>query len=129
MTDNTKRNKEIVDLFLGGLIQKDIALMKGITRERVRQILVGELGNKKVAEVVKKNIKQRRDTLNAEKEIIFTCQNCDKEFTAKYIKRRFCSKKCFRAYQKKTSLTKKQRLEKKRAFMRNYYHTRLKLSK
>ena len=128
MTDNTKRDKEIVELFLGGLIQKDIASLKGITRERVRQILAKEIRSKKVAEIVKKNIKQRRDITNEEKEIVFICQNCEKEFKAKYIKRRFCSKKCFRAYQKKTSLTKKQRMEKKRAFMRNYYHTKLKLN-
>lgn len=129
MIDNTKRNKEIVKLFLEGLIQKDIASLNGITRERVRQILTDELGNEKVLEIVKKNIKQRRDITSGEKEVIFICQNCDKQFTAKYVKRRFCSKKCFRAYQKKHSSTKKERLEKKRAFMRNYYHTRLKLSK
>lgn len=127
MTDNNKRDKEIVELFIGGLIQKDIALMKGITRERVRQILVKEIGSKKVAEIVKKNIKQRRDTLNEEKEIVFTCQQCGKEFKAKYVKRRFCSKRCFKKHQKAVSATPKERLEKKRAFMRNYYHTKLKL--
>jgi len=120
--------EQIVTYFKAGETMEEIAIRFSVTKERIRQVLNNELDLKDIKKTIKINRKLRSKKISEERKITFTCQNCNKEFSAKYTRRRFCGKECFIKYQKKNSLTPEERIEKKRAFMREYYKNKLKLN-
>lgn len=122
------RDEKMKQMFEGGAIQRDLALAFDLSRERIRQILMRDLGSVVFHKTLKRNIKNYREELAKTRTNVFICLNCGIDFKVKYIKRRYCSKKCFRAYLKKNSPTEEEKKEKRSQQMKEYYKKRLKIN-
>lgn len=104
MTDNTERNRMMLQRYLSGATLESIGQEVGLTRERVRQIIHGldPEAPRKHEEVRR----EAREATKAAKRVIHTnsCKVCDKEFETSDPNRVTCSDACSAVWTKSKRL-------------------------